>query len=109
MVVGEAQILGQVKEAFHRARRLGIFSQLNMDFTLALGSSSVTLYELTRAFGVIGRLGQRLSPIFIRKVLDSEGKEIAKASALVHEYLTIDEFIFTIMKHIFYYIINGVT
>lgn len=60
------------------ARRLGIFSPLNMDFTLALGSSGVTLYEMTRAFGVMGRLGQRLQPIVIRKVLDSQGKEIAK-------------------------------
>lgn len=60
------------------ARRLGIFSPLNMDFTLALGSSGVTLYEMTRAFGVIGRLGQRLSPIVIRKVVDADGKEIAK-------------------------------
>jgi len=59
------------------ARRLGIFSPLNMDFTLALGSSGVTLYEMTRAFGVIGRLGQKLSPIVVRKVVDNEGKEIA--------------------------------
>jgi len=60
------------------ARRLGIFSPLNMDFTLTLGSSSVTLYEMTRAFGVIGRLGQRLSPVMVRKVMDHEGNEIAQ-------------------------------
>ncbi len=60
------------------ARRLGIFSPLNMDFTLALGSSGITLYEMTRAFGVIGRMGKRLTPIIIRKVLDASGKEIAK-------------------------------
>lgn len=64
------------------SRRLGIFSPLNMDFTLALGSSSVTLYEMTRAFGVIGRLGQRLSPMMIRKVMDAEGKELAKDLSL---------------------------
>jgi penicillin-binding protein 1A len=32
------------------AKRLGIFSPINPDFTLALGSSSVTLYEMTKAF-----------------------------------------------------------
>lgn len=58
------------------ARRLGIFSPLNMDFTLTLGSSSVTLYEMTRAFGVIGRQGQRLAPVIVRKVEDAQGKEI---------------------------------
>lgn len=60
------------------AHRLGIFSPLNMDFTLTLGSSSVTLYEMTRAFGVIGRLGMRLSPVIVRKVVDAQGKEIAQ-------------------------------
>ncbi|NCN95778.1 MAG: penicillin-binding protein 1A, partial [Bdellovibrionales bacterium] len=59
------------------ARRLGIFSPLNMDFTLSLGSSSVTLYEITRAFAVLGRLGKRLSPILIHKVVDANGEEIS--------------------------------
>jgi penicillin-binding protein 1A len=66
------------------ARRLGIFSPLNPDFTLALGSSAVTLYEMTRAFGVIGRLGKRLNPILVHKVLDIEGNIIA-------EKLTVDD------------------
>ncbi len=59
------------------ARRLGIFSPLNMDFTLSLGSSSVTLYEITRAFAVLGRMGKRLSPILIRKVMNQEGEELS--------------------------------
>lgn len=68
------------------ARRLGIFSSLNMDFTLALGSSGITLYEMTRAFGVIGRLGRSLEPIIIRKVLDKDGKEIATNLTLDHRF-----------------------
>ncbi len=59
------------------SRRLGIFSPLNLDFTISLGSSSVTLYEITRAFATLGRLGKKLSPILIEKVLDSNGEEIA--------------------------------
>lgn len=59
------------------ARRLGIFSPLNMDFTLSLGSSSVTLYEITRAFATLGRMGKRLSPILIQKVLSSTGEELS--------------------------------
>lgn len=70
------------------ARRLGIFSPLNMDFTLALGSSGVTLYEMTRAFGTIGRMGQRLSPVLIRKVLDADGKEIATNITLDNRFKT---------------------
>jgi penicillin-binding protein 1A len=58
------------------AKRLGIFSPLNPDFTLVLGSSSVTLYEMTKAFGQLGRLGKRLRPIIIHKVLDQDGQKI---------------------------------
>lgn len=58
------------------SRRLGIFSPLNLDFTLALGSSSVTLYEMTKAFAQIGRLGKKIQPIIIHKVLDQSGEEL---------------------------------
>ncbi|PWU22344.1 MAG: penicillin-binding protein 1A [Bdellovibrio sp.] len=58
------------------ARRLGVFSPLNMDFTLGLGSSSLTLYELTKVFAQIGRLGHRVRPIIVQKIVDREGKEI---------------------------------
>ncbi|MGZ3746443.1 MAG: penicillin-binding protein 1A [Pseudobdellovibrionaceae bacterium] len=58
------------------AKRLGIFSPLNPDFTLVLGSSSVTLYEMTKVFGQFGRLGKRLRPLIIHKVLDQEGQKI---------------------------------
>lgn len=56
------------------ARRLGIFSPLNMDFTLALGSSGVTVYEMTKAFSILGRLGQQIHPLLIHKVLDKAGQ-----------------------------------
>ncbi|MGE4132691.1 MAG: penicillin-binding protein 1A [Bdellovibrionales bacterium] len=77
-----------VEYAATYARRLGIFSPLNMDFTLALGSSGITLYEMTRAFGIIGRLGQRLSPILIKKVVDANGQEIATNISLDQRFKT---------------------
>jgi len=66
------------------ARRLGIFSPLNNDFTMALGSSAVTLYEMVRAFGNIGRLGHRMTPVLVHKVVDAEGKTLV-------ENLTVDQ------------------
>lgn len=59
------------------SRRLGIFSPLNMDFTLSLGSSGTTLYEMTRAFATFGRLGKRTQPVMIRKVESSSGEELS--------------------------------
>lgn len=55
------------------AQRLGIFSKLNPDFTMVLGSSSLTLYEMTKVFSQFGRLGQRTRPIVIKKVIDRKG------------------------------------
>ncbi|MFN7825950.1 MAG: penicillin-binding protein 1A [Pseudobdellovibrionaceae bacterium] len=64
------------------ARRLGIFSPLNMDFTLALGSSSVTLYEMTKSFSQFGRLGKKISPVIVRKVEDSNGLKLMDVVSL---------------------------
>ena len=59
------------------ARRLGVFSPLNMDFSMGLGSSSLTLFEMTKAFSQIGRMGRRTRPLLIHKVLDKSGQTIA--------------------------------
>lgn len=58
------------------SRRLQVFSKLNDDFTLALGSSSVTLYEMTRAFGIFAKLGKNLVPKVVREVKDQKGEVI---------------------------------
>lgn len=64
------------------ARRLGIFSPLNMDYTLALGSSGVTLYEITKVFSQFGRLGKRIRPMMIHRVEDKDGEVILENISL---------------------------
>lgn len=64
------------------SQRLGIFSPLNKDFTLALGSSSVTLYEMTKVFGHFGRLGKRMRPTMVQKVLDRQGRVLVEKISL---------------------------
>ena len=71
-----------IKWARFYARRLGIFSPLNPDFTMALGSSSLTLYELTRAFSVFPRQGRSITPILIHKVEDQQGEELFSQMSL---------------------------
>ena len=68
--------------AMEYARRLGIFSPLNKDLSLGLGSSGVTLYEMTKAFAEFGRAGRRIRPIVIRKVTDHGGKTLAENISL---------------------------
>ena len=64
------------------ARRLGISSPLSRDLTLALGSSDVTLLELTSAYGVFPNGGRRVVPRFIRKVTDRDGQVLLEDIAL---------------------------
>ncbi|MBX2995448.1 MAG: PBP1A family penicillin-binding protein [Bdellovibrionaceae bacterium] len=71
-----------VPYALDYSKRLGIYSPLNPDFTLVLGSSSVTLYEMTKVFGQFGKLGKRLRPVLIKKVEDRTGKKILDSVSL---------------------------
>jgi penicillin-binding protein 1A len=50
------------------ARRLGIGSTLRADASLALGTSEVTLVELTGAYGVFANGGKAIEPHVIRRV-----------------------------------------
>lgn len=62
-----------VRYVIDYARRFGIQAPLSSDLSLALGSSSLTLLELTRAYAVYPRGGVRVIPRFIKEVTDSKG------------------------------------
>ncbi|MFQ5509468.1 MAG: penicillin-binding protein 1A [Leptospirillia bacterium] len=68
-----------IKPVHRFARRIGINSPLANDLSLGLGSSSVTVMELTRAFAVFASGGMLSEPYFIRRVVDREG-EVLEAS-----------------------------
>jgi penicillin-binding protein 1A len=76
-----------VNDATEFARRLGIFSKLNPDFTLVLGSSSLTLYEMTKVFSEFGRAGKRTRPIIVKKVTDQNGKVLLENLSLEARFL----------------------
>ncbi|MEW6520972.1 MAG: penicillin-binding protein 1A [Thermodesulfobacteriota bacterium] len=56
------------------ARDMGISSQLHKNLSLALGSSEVTLLELTGAYTTFANLGQPSRPVFITRITDRDGK-----------------------------------
>ena len=68
------------------ARRLGLFSPLNMDLSLGLGSSSVTLYEITRVFGHFARLGKKMTSRFVEKVTTQSGQVLAENITLEQRF-----------------------
>jgi penicillin-binding protein 1A len=56
------------------ARRLGVSSPLDLNLSLALGTSDLTLLELTSAYGVLANQGVWMSPTAVRYVTDAQGK-----------------------------------
>jgi penicillin-binding protein 1A len=56
------------------ARRFGISSPLHMNLSLALGTSDLTLLELTSAYGALANQGEWLAPVTVRYITDSQGK-----------------------------------
>jgi len=71
-----------VNAAATYARRLGIFSPLNMDLSLGLGSSGITLYEMTKVFSTFANQGQRFKPIFILYVQNQNGQNLLENVSL---------------------------
>jgi penicillin-binding protein 1A len=63
-----------IRNVIQFARQLGIKSPLTPDLSLALGSSSLTLLELTSAFGVFANEGVRADPKAVVSVMDSSGQ-----------------------------------
>jgi penicillin-binding protein 1A len=55
------------------AKKLGISSPLHNNLSMALGSSSISLYELTKAYAIFANQGNPFKPIFIKKILDRDG------------------------------------
>jgi penicillin-binding protein 1A len=62
-----------LSKAVDFARRAGITSPINDDYTSALGSSVVTPLELTSAYATFAALGVRAEPILIKSIVDGRG------------------------------------
>ena len=72
------QILGP-NSVSRFAHRLGIESNLGSDLSLALGTSEVTLLNLTSAYAVFARGGKWIAPYGVMEVTDHRGRVIWSA------------------------------
>ena len=70
------------------ARKMGIKSPLVNALSLALGSSDVTLQEMTSAFGTIASGGIQTEPYFITKIVDKDGKILEENIPVEREALS---------------------
>ncbi len=63
-----------IKNVVSFAQKIGIQSPLTRDLSLALGSSGISLLELTSAFGVFANEGILVEPAFVLSVTDRNGR-----------------------------------
>jgi penicillin-binding protein 1A len=75
MNIPTVKVLNEITVSYgiEYARRLGITAALPRDLSIALGSWSSSLEELTRAYAVFPRLGKKVGLHYIRQVVDSAG------------------------------------
>ncbi len=64
------------------SKKMGIESPLEASMALALGTSGVTLLELTRAYTVFPNQGKRVTPRFLVSVTDREGNVLIENASL---------------------------
>lgn len=78
--------LGPVS-AISYAARLGIKSKIQNVYSLALGTSEVNLLELTSAYGTLAAGGVRAEPMFIKDIVDRNGKVLEENAVYREEVL----------------------
>ena len=64
-------------------KRLGIESPIKRDLSIALGTSGVSMLEMTAGFGVFANGGEQIKPIFIKKIVTMNGEVIEENSPYV--------------------------
>lgn len=68
-----------VRAVIQMARVLGLTTPLEYDYTIALGSNGVKLFEFVRAYGVFANSGYKVEPYAIERIETSRGKVIYQA------------------------------
>ncbi len=68
-----------VRPVIQLARVMGITTPIPYDYTISLGSNSVKLFEMTRAYGVFANGGYRVEPYAIERVESSRGTILYEA------------------------------
>lgn len=68
-----------VRAVIQMARVMGISTPLEYDYTIALGSNGVKLFEMTRAYGAFANGGYKVEPYSVERIETSRGQVIYQA------------------------------
>ncbi len=76
-----------VPAVVNMAKNLGITSPIYPNYSTALGSSEVTLLELTRAYAAFPNKGQLITPVFIERLEDRDGRVLFDANPTMQQVM----------------------
>src|SRR5207302_454782 len=80
-----------VKAAAAWGHSLGLTTKINEDLSMALGSSCVYPSELTGVFATFARLGKKAKMIYLRRVLDRDGRILEDHSSFYDPWTELDD------------------
>src|SRR5437899_3056709 len=80
-----------VKAAAAWGHKLGLSTKINEDLSMALGSSCVYPSELTGVFATFARLGKKAKMIYLRRVLDRDGRILEDHSSFYDPWTELDD------------------
>jgi penicillin-binding protein 1A len=73
------------------AKKLGLTTPMNRDFSAALGSSCVYPYELAQVYSVFDRMGVKKPTYFIRKIEDRFGRVLEDHTSFDDAWADLDD------------------
>src|SRR5438105_5660740 len=80
-----------VKAAAAWGHKLGLSTKINEDLSMALGSSCVYPSELTGVYATLNRMGKKAKMIYLRRVLDREGRILEDHSSFYDPWTELDD------------------
>jgi penicillin-binding protein 1A len=80
-----------VENTIELAREMGVNGNLPEVPSLALGAADISLYELVRAYSAFVNGGRLVTPVYLLRIEDNEGKVIAEFKKKISEKRVISE------------------
>lgn len=73
-----------LQPVYDMARNLGIESPMELDLSMGLGSGSISMIEMARAYSVFATYGKKVDPYFIERVEDRDGEILERHKQVTH-------------------------
>jgi len=87
-----------VDSVIQLARKMGISGEIPQEPSIALGSASMSVYDLTKAYATLANLGQKVSPVVVTRIETHDGEMLADFRSKNYHQI-VDTSIASIMTH----------